>query len=225
MTPARAFWLARVVTGHRYTISAIRGRRARLPAAAGKPQSGRVVAAWDIGAVALLLLFGFLLLAQGDQEAMARNAEAQQEGEWTVFAITLVGVLVSFAALTRVLGEVKDLPEGGPRELYVAWVGSDAVRDLAGDAGGVRVALCARVLQRTGGAPAVDGGLTFPGDLPPDYWDFLYFALVLGMTFQVSDVQITSRKFRRLAAVHGLIGFLFNAVIIALTVNIAASLL
>ena len=45
------------------------------------------------------------------------------------------------------------------------------------------------------------------------------------MTFQVSDVQITSRKLRRLATVHGLIGFLFNTVIVALTVNIAASLM
>jgi uncharacterized membrane protein len=54
---------------------------------------------------------------------------------------------------------------------------------------------------------------------------FLYFSLVLGMTFQVSDVQITSPKLRRLAAAQGLIGFLFNAVIIALTVNIGASLL
>jgi len=59
----------------------------------------------------------------------------------------------------------------------------------------------------------------------PDYLDFLYFSLVLGMTFQVSDVQVTSRKLRRLAAVHGLLSFLFNTVIIALTVNIAASFL
>ena len=71
----------------------------------------------------------------------------------------------------------------------------------------------------------MDGGLEFPGDDAPDYWDFIYFGIVLGMTFQVSDVQITSRKLRRLAPVHGLIGFLFNTVIVALTVNIAASLL
>ena len=71
----------------------------------------------------------------------------------------------------------------------------------------------------------MDGGLEFPGGLAPDYWDFIYFSLVLGMTFQVSDVQITSRKLRRLATLHGLIGFLFNTVIVALTVNIAASFL
>jgi uncharacterized membrane protein len=77
----------------------------------------------------------------------------------------------------------------------------------------------------SGDGPAVDGGLTFPGEEQPDYLDFLYFAMVLGMTFQVSDVSITSRKFRRLATLHGLLGFLFNTVILALTVNIAAGLL
>src|SRR6185437_14075902 len=75
------------------------------------------------------------------------------------------------------------------------------------------------------GRSEIDGGLLFPDEPRPDYLDFLYFSLVLGMTFQVSDVQITSHKFRRLAAVHGLLSFMFNTVIIALTVNIAASLL
>ena len=50
-------------------------------------------------------------------------------------------------------------------------------------------------------------------------------ALVLGMTLQVSGVQITARKFRRLAAVHGLLGFLYNTIILALTVNLATGLL
>ncbi len=71
----------------------------------------------------------------------------------------------------------------------------------------------------------IDRGLEFPADDLPDYWDFFYFALVLGMTFQVSDVQITARTLRRLATAHGLLGFLFNTVSIALTVNIGASLL
>ena len=75
------------------------------------------------------------------------------------------------------------------------------------------------------GRTEVDGGLQFPDEPTPDHLDFLYFSLVLGMTFQVSDVHITSRKFRRLAAVHCLLSFLFNTVIIALTVNIAASFL
>jgi len=78
---------------------------------------------------------------------------------------------------------------------------------------------------RDQGGPEADGGLDFPAEKHPDYFDFLYFSLVLGMTFQVSDVQITSRKLRRVAALHGLMSFLFNTVIVALTVNNAAGLL
>jgi uncharacterized membrane protein len=78
--------------------------------------------------------------------------------------------------------------------------------------------------SRDAGGADFDRGLEFPGEKKPDYLDFVYFALVLGMTFQVSDVQITARKMRRLAAVHGLLSFLFNTIILALTVNIAAGL-
>ncbi|MBC2769514.1 DUF1345 domain-containing protein [Pusillimonas sp. 7-48] len=65
-------------------------------------------------------------------------------------------------------------------------------------------------------------GLYFPGTVNPDYWDFVYFAFVIGMTFQVSDVQIKSREIRRVALVHGLIAFFFNVIVIALSVNIVA---
>jgi uncharacterized membrane protein len=66
------------------------------------------------------------------------------------------------------------------------------------------------------------GGLEFPGNELPDYLDFAYFSFVLGMTFQVSDVQITSKRFRRLALLHGLISFIFDTTMIALTINILA---
>jgi len=65
--------------------------------------------------------------------------------------------------------------------------------------------------------------MAFPGgELNPDYWDFIYFSFVIGMTSQVSDVAITSKVIRRTATVHGVVSFLFNAALLALTVNIAA---
>ena len=65
-------------------------------------------------------------------------------------------------------------------------------------------------------------GLDFPGKNEPDYWDFAYFSIVIGMTFQVSDVQITSRALRRMVLLHSVIAFFFNVFIIAVTVNIVA---
>ncbi|MGN2252637.1 DUF1345 domain-containing protein [Frateuria sp. GZRe12] len=65
-------------------------------------------------------------------------------------------------------------------------------------------------------------GLRFPGGGEPDYWDFAYFAVVIGMTFQVSDVQVTSRELRRMVLMHGVIAFFFNVFIVAVSVNIMA---
>ena len=68
------------------------------------------------------------------------------------------------------------------------------------------------------------GGLQFPGDREPDYMDFAYFSFTIGMTFQVSDVVITSRDFRKLVLVHGMLSFGFNTVILALTLNTVSAL-
>lgn len=68
------------------------------------------------------------------------------------------------------------------------------------------------------------GGLKFPDDKKPDYVDFAYYSFVLGMTFQVSDVDITSKRLRRLSLLHSILSFIFNTVMIALTINIIAGL-
>ena len=67
-------------------------------------------------------------------------------------------------------------------------------------------------------------GLQIPNELWPDYLDFAYFSFVIGMTFQVSDIEISSRQIRRVALVHGMISFLFNTVIVALSINVVAEL-
>ena len=71
---------------------------------------------------------------------------------------------------------------------------------------------------------SISYGLDFPGDQGPDYLDFAYFSFVLGMTFQVSDVQITSKCIRRLALLHGCLSFLYNTIIVALSVNIISGI-
>ena len=68
------------------------------------------------------------------------------------------------------------------------------------------------------------GGLEFPLEQHPDYLDFAYFSFVVGMTFQVSDVEISSRVIRRVALVHGLLSFILNTFVVALTINLIAGL-
>jgi uncharacterized membrane protein len=66
-------------------------------------------------------------------------------------------------------------------------------------------------------------GIDFPGDRKPDYLDFAYFSFVIGMTFQVSDTSVSSRKIRRLVLLHSFLSFLFNTIIVALTISIITS--
>jgi uncharacterized membrane protein len=67
-------------------------------------------------------------------------------------------------------------------------------------------------------------GLDFPSEHDdPDYWDFLYFSFVIGMTAQVSDVQVLTQPWRRLVLAHGILSFLFNTVVLALSINLFAA--
>ncbi len=183
----------------------------------------RGIVAWDLGVLLFLALSAHLFVTKSPDN-MPAAAEAQQEGEWTIFALTLAVVVISFIAVSSEFAAIKT----GPAErrglvitlvavtLFLSWLVTHVTFALR---------YAHEFYARDLGGPDVDRGLDFPGEKAPDYFDFMYFSLVLGMTFQVSDVQITSRMLRRVAALHGLTSFLFNTVIVAFTVNIAAGLM
>jgi uncharacterized membrane protein len=221
VTPAR---LRRILAGHKRTFLAAAIGLASYPLLpAAWPVRTHAIAAWDIGALTFLILF-LILCGTAASDAMEPNAEAQQEGEWTLFFLVLAGASASFAAILGEFGSMKDAPAAVKEfkvalvagTLLVSWLLTHAVFALR---------YAHEFYSRTAPSPTLDQGLEFPGEPVPDYWDFVYFSIVLGMTFQVSDVQITSRKLRRLATLHGLLSFLFNTVIVALTVNLASGLL
>ena len=183
----------------------------------------RAVIGWDVMVTAFLIMI-FHLFSIQQPEHMRADAAAQEEGEWTIFWITLAAVGASFVVIISEFSSSKTAPTDG-RGLHVALVAFTLLASWLMTHFVFAMRYAHEFYQVSPGRSDIDGGLHFPGEDEPDYWDFVYFALVLGMTFQVSDVQITSRKLRRLAIVQGVLGFLFNTVIIALTVNIAASLL
>lgn len=220
---AAALWPLRVVRAHPRIITGLLVILLSyfvLPGAL--VPSVRAVLAWDIGSLVLLVLAGHLFTH--GHATMEQAAAEQEEGEWTIFFITLAGVAFSFVALTVVFSGVKDMTPD-VRRFHVGLVAATLLLSWLVTHIIFAMRYAHEYYAKDLGGPEIDGGLEFPGGQPPDYWDFAYFAIVVGMTFQVSDVQITARKLRRLATVHGLIGFLFNTVIVALTVNIAASLL
>lgn len=180
------------------------------------------VLAWDIGVVIYLLLAALLFTTERSSR-MAADAVRQQEGEWTIFGITIAAALVSLAAVFGEFARTKDLQQA-QRNLHIALVAITLCVSWLMMHATFAFRYAHEYYSKDLGGPDIDRGLEFPGEQMPDYLDFVYFALVLGMTFQVSDVQITARKMRRLATVHGLLSFGFNTIILALTVNIAAGL-
>lgn len=183
----------------------------------------RAIVAWDCGTFFFLLLSAFVFSGERISR-MARDAERQQEGEWTAFVIALAAVLFSLSAIFVEFGGFKDLPPTRRGlhavlvivTLLLSWLSTHVL---------FAYRYAHEYYERSGDRAEPDRGLDFPNETQPDYWDFLYFLLVLGMTFQVSDVNVTSRKMRRLAIAHSFLSFLFNTVILALSVNIGSGLL
>jgi uncharacterized membrane protein len=181
----------------------------------------RAVLAWDIGSF-IFLLSTAITFATIRTRDIAADAKAHQEGEWAVFALTVLGAVASFAAIILFSHASSHKSQ---QWLYLGFV----IATLALSWLTTNVIFAYRYAHEYYsfdlGGETIDAGIEFPKDDKPDYLDFIYFSFVLGMTFQVSDCNVTAKKLRRLATLQGLIGFLFNTVILALSVNIAASLL
>jgi uncharacterized membrane protein len=214
----------RIVTARRRLFIGLACGLAAAPLLpAGFTGTTRSILAWDIGVSVFLVLVLVLFLTE-DHQRMAADAAAQEEGEWTIFALIVAAVAISMVAIAQEFGAAAQL-KGASKLLHVGLVAATLLLTWLMLQATFALRYAHEYYEVSGEGPAVDGGLNFPGEEHPDYMDFLYFSLVLGMTFQVSDVAITSRKLRRLAALHGFLGFVFNTVILALTVNIAAGLL
>lgn len=173
--------------------------------------------AFDVAAASFLLTTASMMM-RSTTSSMRRRAQTQREGRWSVLVAGMTVSLATMGALGMELHSGK-----GASLLQVILAASTIVLSWGffNTLFALHYAHAYYDNDILGTTPA---GLEFPGTEAPDYWDFMYFAFVLGMTFQVSDVQISSRALRRLALLHGLIAFFFNVVIIALTVNVIAGL-
>jgi uncharacterized membrane protein len=174
----------------------------------------RLLISWDIF-VALYLVLVYTLVFRSGLAHIRRNAVLQDDGRFLILLVTAVGAFASIAAIIFEL----DATHRGTPELVLATV------TIALSWAAVHTTFALHYAHEfyRGAKP---GGLQFPsGDQheDADYWDFVYFSFVIGMTAQVSDVGITDRTIRRTATAHGIISFVFNTALLALMVNIAAS--
>jgi uncharacterized membrane protein len=175
--------------------------------------STRVLVGWDAG-VAFYLIGAFILVAGADVARIRRRAAILDEGRVAILVVVVGAALASLGGILAQLGSGR-----APSHLALATITILLSWTF------VHVIFALHYAHEFYAEKPRGGGLTFPGGEEPDYWDFLYFSLVIGMTSQVSDVAVTGRTIRRTVAAHGVVSFLFNAALIALTVNIAASAL
>ena len=168
---------------------------------------------FDLAAVIFLGLLA-RLFNQAVPATMRRRATAIDTGRWGVL---LGGVLLSAVVLGALALELRAANAGATLALFVS-VPSVILSWLF-----LNVMFAVHYAHGYyGNLGEEHTGLEFPKTPEPDYWDFAYFSIVIGMTFQVSDVQITSRYLRRVVLLHSVIAFFFNVFIIAITVNIVA---
>ena len=174
----------------------------------------RSLIGWDIF-VGCYLVFVYIMMSRCGLAHIRRNAILQDDGRFLILLVTALGAFASIAAIVFELGASN---RSGP-QLALA-TGTIA---LTWAAVHTTFALHYAHDYYRGAQP---GGLQFPSgdtDDHADYWDFVYFSFVIGMTAQVSDVGITDKTIRRTATAHGIISFVFNTALLALMVNIAAS--
>jgi uncharacterized membrane protein len=177
----------------------------------------RLLVGWDVG-IALYLTLALRMMAMADVHHIRLRARLQDEGQFAILALTATAALASLGAIVALLG-MSGATDRQPAHLLLgvvtillSWVFTHIM---------FAIHYAHEFYDENGGK---GGGLIFPGNLrEPDYWDFVYFAFVIGMTSQVSDVQITCRPIRHTVSAHGIISFVFNVTLLALTVNIAAS--
>src|SRR5215472_84338 len=174
----------------------------------------RMLIAWDAFAAPYLILV-LLMMWQSGHRNIRRRAVLQDDGRFLILLVTAFGAFASIAAIVFELG--------GTHHAVPQLALATATIALSWAVVHTAFALHYAHDYYRGAKP---GGLQFPsGDTRDhaDYWDFVYFSFVIGMTAQVSDVGITDKTIRRTATVHGIISFVYNTALVALMVNIAAS--
>jgi len=217
--------LRRSFAGGRLALCAALGAGVFLLLPHGLRAGERFALAWVAGVLVFLGLTALVVIGV-PPEQLRRHARQLDPRRWVILAIIVAAATVSLFALGFTL-------EKQPNETAFAL----SMRLLVA---GVTVAVSWTLTHATfalhyahhfyGDGPAAGadddrGGLAFPGNELPDYGDFLYFSFVVGMTCQVSDVQVTSRAMRRLTLLHGVLAFFFNTIVLALSVNLLASAL
>jgi uncharacterized membrane protein len=192
-----------------------------LPANLAEHGSIKFIISWNIGAI-FYLLMSFQMMVASTHESMKKRAMAQNTGAILVLFMVFVSAVVCIWSTVTSLSVAKEL-HGLLKIEHIGLVSLTVFTSW----------LFTQVMFAQHYAHEyyfsvnhrLDGGLLFPGTPAPDYFDFLYFACVIGTSAQTADVSFTKGSMRRIGLAHCLLTFFFNTVLIALTINIGSGLI
>lgn len=176
------------------------------------PWQQAVMAGFDVAAIGFLLTVPKLM--RSDAAAMRHNSARNDANRWLTLILTVAVTIAILVAVATELTAKTGLHAGDVAlvivTLLAAWLFSNMVFTL-------HYAHLFYLAKEDGRGD--QGGADFPGSQEPLYWDFVYFAFTLGMTFQTSDVSVTSTRWRRVVVLHSFAAFLFNLGVVAFTIN------
>jgi uncharacterized membrane protein len=182
-------------------------------------EATRLLIAWNVGAWAFLVLV--LHMVMDPRREASVHAKPEDENQWMLVALGIVAALAAIAAIVWELGPVKNMA-GWPKAGHLALVGATVLSAWTFLQTMFALHYAGVYFLRQKGK--LQGGLEFPGCPEPNWMEFFYQGFVIGCTFASSDVNVTSKRMRRIVVIHGVVGFFFNAIILALTINVAANL-
>ena len=182
----------------------------------------RIVISWDVfGLFMLITIWRMFFSLQPEQ--VRKQAQVEDESRTIIFVIVLASVLISLMGIVILLNtKTKGLINThihGPVSILgvgISWLVLHSIFTLR---------YAHLYYDNISDNNNIKGGIVFPEENYPDYLDFAYFAFIIGMTFQVSDTNITLKKIRRLALLHGIISFVYNTIIVAISISVIINLI
>ena len=177
-----------------------------------------LLASWDIGALCYLGL-GWLVMSRADATLTRLRAQRYDPSGYTIFLLVIIAASASFVAIGFLVGDIKTLPFWPRAEHLMLSIGALLLSWLL-----IHTLFAFHYARLyyflADGSDEHHRGLRFPDDDEPDYLDFAYYSFVVGMTSQVSDVAVISHPMRRLTLIHGVLSFVYNIAILAMSINI-----